>query len=169
MTHICVSRLTIIGSDNGLSPGRHQAIIWTNAEILSMRTLGANFSEILIEIHIFSFKKTHFSMSSGNWRPFCLDLNMLSCCMYSETNQLGGANDTFYDIAFINTLGPRQNGNYFADDIFKFIFFNENDFTLNQISLIFFPESPVNNKPVLVHIQTRCRSGDKPSSESMLV
>ena len=28
--HICVSKLTIIGSDNGLSPGRHQAIIWTN-------------------------------------------------------------------------------------------------------------------------------------------
>ena len=32
--HICVSKLTIIGSDNGLSPGWRQAIIWTNAEIL---------------------------------------------------------------------------------------------------------------------------------------
>ena len=32
--HICVSKLTIIGSDNGLSPGRRQAIIWTNAGIL---------------------------------------------------------------------------------------------------------------------------------------
>ena len=29
VTHICVNRLTIIGSDNGLSPGRHQALIWT--------------------------------------------------------------------------------------------------------------------------------------------
>ena len=34
MTHICVSNLAIIGSDNGLSPGRRQAIIWTNAGIL---------------------------------------------------------------------------------------------------------------------------------------
>ena len=34
MTHICVSKLTIIGSDNGLSPGRRQAIIWTNDNIL---------------------------------------------------------------------------------------------------------------------------------------
>ena len=34
MTHICVDNLTIIGSDNGLSPGRRQAIIWTNAGIL---------------------------------------------------------------------------------------------------------------------------------------
>ena len=31
VAHICVSKLTIIGSDNGLSPGRRQAIIWTNA------------------------------------------------------------------------------------------------------------------------------------------
>ena len=30
VTHICVSKLTIIGSDNGLSPDRRQAIIWTN-------------------------------------------------------------------------------------------------------------------------------------------
>ena len=34
VTHICVSKLTIIGSDNGLSPGRRHAIIWTNARIL---------------------------------------------------------------------------------------------------------------------------------------
>ena len=31
VTYICVSKLTIIGSDNGLSPGRRQAIIWTSA------------------------------------------------------------------------------------------------------------------------------------------
>ena len=60
VTHICVSKLTIIGSDNGLSPGRRQAIIWTNAGILSIRTLGTHFSEILSEIHAFSFKKMHF-------------------------------------------------------------------------------------------------------------
>ena len=34
VTHICVVKLTIIGSDNGLSPGRRQAIILTNAGIL---------------------------------------------------------------------------------------------------------------------------------------
>ena len=40
MTYICVGKLTIIGSDNGLSPGRRQAIIWTNAGILLIGTLG---------------------------------------------------------------------------------------------------------------------------------
>ena len=78
VTHICVSKLTIIGSDNGLSPGRHQAIIRTNAGILLIGTLGTNFSEILSEIHTFSFKKMHLKMSSGRWRPFCLGLNVLS-------------------------------------------------------------------------------------------
>ena len=65
VTHICVSKLTITGSDNGLSPGRRQAIIWTNAGILSNRTLGTNFSETLSEIHAFSFKKMHLKMSSA--------------------------------------------------------------------------------------------------------
>ena len=50
VTHICVSKLNIIGSDNGLSPGRRQAIIWTNDGILLIAPLGTNFSEILIEI-----------------------------------------------------------------------------------------------------------------------
>ena len=47
-THICVSKLTIIASDNGLLPGRRQAIIWNNAGILSIGLLGTNFFEILI-------------------------------------------------------------------------------------------------------------------------
>ena len=48
VTHICVSNVSIIGSDNGLSPGRRQAIIWTNAGILLIGPLGTNFNEILI-------------------------------------------------------------------------------------------------------------------------
>ena len=76
--HKCVSKLTIIGSENRLSPRRRQAIIWTNAYILSIGPpLGTNFSEILIEIYTFLFKKMHLKMSSGQLRPFCHGLNML--------------------------------------------------------------------------------------------
>ena len=64
MTHTCVSKLTIIGSDNGLAPGRGQAIIRTSAGILLIRNLGANFNEILIEIHRFTLKKMHLKMSA---------------------------------------------------------------------------------------------------------
>ena len=76
--HIPVSKLTIISSECGLSPDRRQAIIWTNAGILLSGPLGRNFSEILIEIHIFSFKKMHLKMSSGKWRPFYIGFNVLS-------------------------------------------------------------------------------------------
>ena len=77
VTHICFSRLTIIGSYNGLSPDRHQAIIWTNAGILLIGPLGTNFSEILIEILTFSFEKMRLKVSSAKRRPFCLGLNVL--------------------------------------------------------------------------------------------
>ena len=76
--HICVSKLTIIVSDNGFSPDWHQAIIWTNAGILLIWPLGTNFSEILIKIHTCSFKKMHSKMSSEKCQPCCLGLNVLN-------------------------------------------------------------------------------------------
>ena len=81
--YICVSKLTIIGSDNGLSPGRRQAIIWTNAGILLIQSIGKNFNEILSEIHTFSYKKMHMKMSSAKWWSFCLRLNVLNM-LYSR-------------------------------------------------------------------------------------
>ena len=84
VTHICVGNLTIIGPDNGLSPGRRQAIIWTNAGILLIGPWWINFSEILIGIHTFSFKKINLKMSSAKWRPFCLGLNVLTHCSLGD-------------------------------------------------------------------------------------
>ena len=75
---IYIGKLTIIGSDNGLSPGRHQAFIRTNAENLLIRTLGTKSSEVLSKTHTFLIKKMHLKMSSEKWRPFCLGLNVLS-------------------------------------------------------------------------------------------
>ena len=45
--YICVSKSTIVGSDNDLSPGRRQAIICTNDGILLIRPVGTNFNELL--------------------------------------------------------------------------------------------------------------------------
>ena len=72
--HICISKLNSIGSDNGLSPGRCQAIIWTNAGILLIGPSGTSFSEILIKIQTFSFKEVHLKMLSGKC---CLSPNVL--------------------------------------------------------------------------------------------
>ena len=78
MTHILVSKLTIIGSDNDLSPGRRQAMILTNAGILLTGPVGINFTEIVIEINIFSIKKMYLKMLSAKWRLFRLSLNVLN-------------------------------------------------------------------------------------------
>ena len=77
VTHICSGNLTIISSDNGLSPGWCQVIIWTNAGILLIGPLGTNFSEILIKIPTVSLKKICLKMSSVKCCPFRVDLNVL--------------------------------------------------------------------------------------------
>ena len=77
VTHKCVGKLAVIGSEDGLSPGQRQAIIQTNDGILLIEPLGTNSSEIWSEIHTFWLKKMHLKMSSAKWRPFCLGLNVL--------------------------------------------------------------------------------------------
>ena len=94
VTHICVGKLANIGSDNGLSPGRRQAIIWINAGTSLIGPLGTNFSEILIGIQTFSFKKMHLKMSSAKWRPFYLGLNELT-----ERTPLFWYRDSHYETA----------------------------------------------------------------------
>ena len=78
----------LIGSDNGLSPHRRQAIIRTNAGMLLIGPLGTNFSEILIEILTFSSKKMHLKVSSAKRRPFCLSLNVLNPVRMSQAASL---------------------------------------------------------------------------------
>ena len=89
VTHKCIINLTLIGSDNGLSPGWHQAVIWTNAGILLIGPLGTNFIEIIFEIQTLSFKKKYLKLSSVKYRPCCLGLNELKqdCCTSMEIAQ----------------------------------------------------------------------------------
>ena len=66
-----------IGSDDGLSPIRCQAIIYTNAGLLSIEPLGTNFSEILIKTQTFHSQKciwkyrlqngSHFVQGEMSW------------------------------------------------------------------------------------------------------
>ena len=77
-------RLTIVGSDNGLSPGRRQVIFWTNAWILLIEPLGTNFSAILIEILTFSFKKMHILRNGGHFVLASMCWNILTLLMISE-------------------------------------------------------------------------------------
>ena len=70
--HICISKLTNIGSDTGLLPGRRQAIIQTNDGILLIEPLGTNLSEILIEIIRFYSRKCIWKCRLENGGHFVL-------------------------------------------------------------------------------------------------
>ena len=98
VTHICVGDLTIIGSDNGLSSGRRQAIIWTNAGILLIGPLRTNFNEIIFEIQKFSFEKMHMKRSAKR-QPFCLGLNVLT---HWSLDKMSAILNTKFSIVFHN-------------------------------------------------------------------
>ena len=85
VTHICVSNQITIGSDIGLSPGRRQAIFWTNAGTLLIGPLGTNFSEILIDIDTFSlnaFENVVRKMTAIWSRPQCVNTNIVGIKTY---------------------------------------------------------------------------------------
>ena len=69
---------------------------------------------------------------------------------------------------WISTWRPRQNGRHFPDDIFKWIFVNENAWISIKISLKFVSRGPINNISALVQIMAWRRPGDKPLSEPVI-
>ena len=70
VTHICVSKLTVIGSDNGLSPDRRQAIIWTNGELLLIAPLG---------------KKLRWNLNLNLNSHIFIQENSFECVVYETT------------------------------------------------------------------------------------
>ena len=105
VTHTCIDKLTSIGADNGLSPGRRQAIIWTIAGILLIGPLETNFSEILIGIQTFSFKKLHLKVLSAKRRPFCLGLGLSLPIHLIHIHQLMLTNCYDFKISMISDSG----------------------------------------------------------------
>ena len=63
LTQKCLINLTTIVSDNGLSPVRHQAIIWTNGGIFLIWPLEINFDEISAKILKVSLNKADLRVS----------------------------------------------------------------------------------------------------------
>ena len=121
VTHVCVSKLTIIGSDNDLSPDRRQAIIWTNAGILLIGPLGTNFSEILIKILTLSFKKMRLQVLSAKRWPFCVGLNVL---MHHSHAIGGGKQKTSQKTNILSCPIPHKTMPWFMPHEFMEIQFN---------------------------------------------
>ena len=69
----------------------------------------------------------------------------------------------------LNSLRPRPTRRHFANNLFKRIRENENEWISPRISLKFVPDVQINNIPALVQIMTWRRTGAKPLSEPMMV
>ena len=82
---------------------------------------------------------------------------------------IGVSQDLVLGTLLFNTLRPRQNGRLFADDIFKWIFLNENVWISIKSSLKFVHMCPIKNIPILVQVMAWRLQGDKPLSEPMMV
>ena len=139
MTHICVGNLIIMGSDNGLSPGRRQAIIWTNAGILLIGIIGTNCSEIS------KFKHCHsrnciwkFRLRNGGHfvsASMCQTNQMNTFLIIHRFTHVGLPNimvSSCWYCLMITLLAGRENGNIY--DIFVYVgFFSQFVFILLKL------------------------------------
>ena len=141
---------------------QRQVIIWTTALLPSIRPLGkTNFRQIVFKIQTFSFRKMHFKMSSEKCRTFCLSLDVLIGGDLLSLPRDLNLSHQFYSL--------RQNGRYFPDGIFKYIFLNENVWILIKIPVKCVLKGPINNILTLFQIMAWRRPGDKPLSKTMMV
>ena len=89
----------IFGSDRGLSPVRRQAIIWTNAGLLSFWILRNKGQWKLNRNRIRFTQENNLKMSSVNWRSFSLDFNVLNhtipCQHCNQPPRNGSTNHVF--------------------------------------------------------------------------
>ena len=139
MTHVSVGNLTIIGSDNGLSPGRRHTVIWTNAGILLIGPLGTNFNEISTEILTFSFKKMRLKVSSAKWQPFCVGLNVFTAHSVPDKCKMNAACSSTHS-------GPNTKiGSNYIDDLAQ-------GYSIYRASAMEIPQS--SSKPLITGIQT---------------
>ena len=110
--------------------------------------------------------QTTFSNALFGTKPLP-ELMLLMCHVHAYCSDWW--NKSFGCSSPINSLRPRPNRRPFADDFFKCIFLNENEWILRRISLKYVPKVGINNIPALVQIMAWRRLGDKPLSEPMMV
>ena len=154
-----------------ISLGHNELIVWLPSE-------GLSFSENTFQIFFMVIIKIIFTemcwylslvilllvMSQHWFRRWLVITRQQAITFFTFTNF---EKDICCHI--VNTLRPRQNGRHFPDDIFKYIFLNENLWISIKISLKFVPKGPINNIPALVQVMAWRRPGDKPLSDPMMV
>ena len=105
-------------------------------------------TEILNKFQCGKFKVIN-SVIKGNTLGY-VNFNTSSNLFFSFHISTYHSKPVMWYAIILNTLRPRPNGRHFADEIFKYIFLNENAWIAIKISLKFVPEGFINNIPSLV-------------------
>ena len=148
VTHICMGDLTIIGSDNGLTPGRRQAITWSNAVILLIGPSGTNLSEILIKIHTFqgnAYKTVVCKTAAILSQPQCVRLSSARLLPIWSSKRL------------VNSLAPGRPRCHFKTAIFNFILLIGIFTSSKYNALRWMPRDLTDDKSTLVQVMAWCR------------
>ena len=119
----------ISGSDNGLSPVRCQAIIWTNGGLLLIGTLATNFNVIWIKLQQFSHKKSNLKISSAEWPPFYLYLKMLM--IGRGTLGPDRPNSWWDQMGYVSKEWKTWQRNYFSFKVFKNVYITAQEMSTN--------------------------------------
>ena len=130
----------------------------------------------VLEVSMLCLLMPRLLMSPGYQQPWYWPMSKIYIFWFCSSMNLNFCSSAVYKIPhqnhnniYVNSLRLRQNGRHFADDIFKWIFLNENVWIPIKISLKFVPHGPINNIPALVQIMAWRRPDDKPLSGPMMV
>ena len=128
------------GSDNGLMPVQRQAIIWTNADLLSIGPLGTKFSDILIKIQNFSLMKMCLKngvceMVAILSRSECVKLGQYCACRCPT--HLNRSKSSAYTAILTELTHLRLN---------KLAAISQTTFSSAFYSIKFVPKDPIENK-----------------------
>ena len=117
VTHISVREIIIIGSDNGLSPGQRQAIIWTNAGILLIGPLVTNFNEIFTNYFFqIRFILSSYIMIFSTYQTFFFNLVIRVSSVISDPYQTDKMN--LYDLMIIAYIVTLVLGDFYVFSLF---------------------------------------------------
>ena len=173
-----------IGSGNGLSLVRRQAITWTNDGLLSIGLLETNVSEIWIGILSFSFNKFIWKCRLPEWWWFCpggdeltkkwnVDMTEMNkfdmYCYLSCIHVLWFVRISYnsaclisvqikdYHISFINSLAPGRPGCDFKTAIFNLVLLIGIFTSSEDNALRWMPRDLTDDKSTLVQVMAWCR------------
>ena len=147
---------------------------WKNVEVVSSERRRSSCSSYSCAWWYFAWNPIHINSSNNKYVKVSTVFTILQLASLKHSDTTWHQRSLLVQVKTchlfcLNTLRLGQDGFQFHDDIFKYIFLNENIWISIAISMMLVLSGPINNIPALVQIMAWRRPGDKPLSEPMLL